>query len=222
MTDYIKELECLKRKAEKNNKPLYNWYLCMLFSVLTFGIFFVGVFVERIKRLNKFIEIRAEYYKLVTAFTKDLYVSGVVKGKISERALYNLNLQTQSFLSYNPIIPPTKTLILFVLTGGLYIFYYIYLMNKAWITLQYYEANYNKLLTVVWLEAEVTEEPIVFRVTNEPKHRFLVKVLFSVLTCGLYLIYWDYTAHVEPDTLFVRFADTAEATEKVIGKHTQN
>ncbi len=93
------------------------------------------------------------------------------------------------------------------------------MMNKAWSMLQYYECNYDKLLSTIWIESKLIDEPIEYVPTNIPKYRFLNKALFSLVTLGVYLLVWDYQIHIEPDTFFENYHAVSDRTEAVILKN---
>ncbi len=185
--------------------PLTNfWLYILLLNFLTLGIYGIIMFFKQIGRIDKFIQRKRPYYQAVA--------------DIAERKMIELN-KDESLISEardlkkfyeeqfwkNKEINAGLTLLLTLVTFGLWGFVRLYKQNKAGNELQLFEAEFDERLSRIWMKAEIIKYPISFTVNPQKNRNFPLYLGLSLITFGVWALVWEYKLHTDPDTLYSGF-----------------
>lgn len=205
MYNIVEKMEKNFRKRNKSDKPLVNYFLyCLLLNQITFGIYSIVVFFNRCSRVNSFILRKSEYYTDIIniAYKKaKLQNNNEVSEKIEELKRFYMKKYKKEINVIDPII----SLIIAIVTFGIYGFILFYRMNRIWNDLQKFEYEFDKKLMPILLELKIIKHPIEFEIEQSKNRNFILYLILSIVTFGIFMIVWDYKIHTDPNNMYEEF-----------------
>lgn len=201
------------QKIERNIKerievdvPLINWWLNILIvTPVTLGIYSIILFFKKTSRVDKFIIRKKEYYQNVIEYTERFAQE---KGTYDDtrNEIEDLKfLMTNAFNSKIKEIKGGISFLLTIVTFGIWAFIWMYKMNKVWDDLQKLEQEFDDKVSQIWLKLELTKYPINFNINSSKKRSFVLYLILSTVTFGIWGLVWDYKIHTDPDNLYKEF-----------------
>lgn len=185
--------------------PLVNWWLAFLLIVpVTLGIYLFVMYFQRIGRVDKFILRKQQYYRAIIDYTSK---QADQKGRLdAERhRISDLNDEIDSAFSKLKPINAGLSFLLTLVTIGIYGFYVLYRMNRAWYQLQVIEQDFDDKISQIWSSLGLLRYPINFRIDSSKNRSYVLYLVLSFLTIFIWAAVWDYKIHTDPDKLYGEF-----------------
>ena len=205
----LNEIQIIKDavfQRKTTDRPLINYWLYLfLLSWITFGIYPLILFFQRIGRIDKFIARKRIYYGAVIDYTETHARSTggyeSVAGEIQAlKDLFNMTYQRK-------ILPLNAGLSFFyvIITFGIWNWVICYRMNKIWDMLQSFEYAFDQQLSSLWQTLGLKTDGLTFNLVSAKKRNFALYLFLSFITLGIWGIVWDYKMHTDPDDLYPQF-----------------
>ncbi|MCF8357161.1 MAG: DUF4234 domain-containing protein [Prolixibacteraceae bacterium] len=203
MNQEVLRIERSVRERNETDKVLINYWLYLfLLSWITFGIMAIVLFFQRISRIDKFINRKKDYYDGLIIYSEQIAKE---KGKYEELSTQINNLRDvyeHDFLKNNKKINAGLSLLLIIITLGIWGLIVMYKLNKAWDNLQRSEQKFYDELNPILTKLELTKYPVNFRIKTNKKRSFILYLILTIITCGIWGIVWDYKIHTDADNLY--------------------
>jgi hypothetical protein len=208
----IAQIERYVRMRRDTDQPLISWGLCFfLLSWLTLGVYPVVIFYKRLNRADLFSDRRQHYYGAVLDFTTRYadqtgqaadvhYEAGDLAAYVKER-----------FASVHRPIKAGLSVLLSFVTLGVYGFISIYRLMKYWWEIQVTEQDFCEKLSLIWTKLGIIHYPISYEPVQQVRRSFWMSFLLSIITVGIYGIFWDYHLHTDPDKVYPEMHSTEDA-----------
>ena len=199
----IKNYEILRElqsDATFTDRRLINWWLFLFLTIVTFGIFYFFELTIRMFRRDSHFDRMQILFETYVDTTKDVAAkSGIdvfddiaqIEGRLKE-AEYAILRPKHSIL----------WIILLLLTGGLANLYIYYFLLVDWYRIQTFEQAMIKDLNKVWSKLGIAKHPMKVR-RSLPERNYWLYLLLTIITLGIWALYWDYVIHTDPDKVFV-------------------
>lgn len=206
MIQAVQRIERSIKERRENDVALTNfWAALLFFTNITCGIYTFFWYFKRIKRVDNFILRKNNYYNAVIEYTeKYAEEHGSYDTVINE--INDLKDYVRiSFLTNLKPIKAGMSLFLGSITIGIYALFVLYRENKIWYDLQVAEQEFDDKLSQIWTELGILKYPINFKIDMSKNRNFAFNVVLTILTCGIWGIYWFYKIHTDPENLYSEF-----------------
>lgn len=220
MVQVVTKIDRAIKERRDTDTPLINYWL-YFFLVLwvTFGIYGLVLFFQRINRIDRFIERKQPYYKSVIDWTERYaqqqgkeddvhHILGDMRSDI--KAAYNGNLRK---------INAGLSLLLAIVTLGIYGFYVLYRMNRYWWDAQVVEQEFDDKLSQAWSKLDLMRYPVSFTLDQGKRRSYALYLILSFVTFGIWGIIWDYKIHIDPDNLYREFHSIEDTVLQTVRAH---
>ena len=193
-------LERSIRESRDTDKTLVNWWLfVLLLSWITFGIMSLVVYFQRLSRRDRHFERIQSTLRDAVACTREVAAERAEDVEPQLRDIEsNLAHAEQSFLKARGA---ALWFILTLLTLGIAGVYPLYYLTRDFYQLQRFEQDLLDDLSKAWTKLGITKYPVSVDVTV-PERNFWLYLVLTVLTLGIWGLYWDYTIHTDPERVF--------------------
>ncbi len=210
MNQEVLGIEQSIRDRNDSDKVLVNyWLYFFLLSWITFGIMGLVLFFQRIGRIDKFINRKKSYFEGLVNYCEQTAKEKNKYNELSTQINKLRNVYEYDFLENNKTINAGLSLLLMIITFGIWGIVVMYKLNKAWDHLQRAEQKFYDELNPILAKLELTKYPISFRIKTNKSRSFILYLFLSIITFGLWGIVWDYQIHTDADDLYPEF-HTAE------------
>lgn len=203
MNQEVLRIERSVRERNETDKVLINYWLYILvLSWLTFGIMAIVLFFQRINRIDKFIERKKTYFDGLINYSEQIAKE---KGKYDELSTQINKLKdvyTYEFLGKNKKIKAGLSFLLSIITFGIWGIVVLFKLNKAWNNLQKAEQKFYDELNTILTKLELTKYPVSFKVKSNKNRSFILYLILTLITFGIWGIVWDYKIHTDADDLY--------------------
>ena len=98
------------------------------------------------------------------------------------------------------------------------LFIYIHKMNSIWDNIQKWENNFYKEFNDILIDLKIIKYGVPFSVDYKLKKNYFFNLFLSLITCGLWLIVWDYKIHIQPNNLFTVLHNAEDSAAKIISQ----
>jgi hypothetical protein len=205
-TDLVESMTRLDRaiKARRDSDTqLINWWIMWLvLSWLTFGIYLVYNYYQRMSRIDGFSRRKRAYYQALLEWTER---EAATRGK--EEALHTdlADLRGEATRAYQKDLREINaplSLVITILTAGLYGLYVVYRLNRYWWDAQVFEQDFDDGLSRMWSRLGIVKYPINFQLDQSKRRDFWLYLVLSIVTFGIWALVWDYKLQVDPDNLY--------------------
>src|SRR6266516_720935 len=220
MAQAVTRIDRAIKARRDSDKVLINyWLYFFLVSWATFGIYGLVLFFQRIGRIDRFSERKQMYYEALITWTgrhaqqhgTENDVHDMLTDMRSDvRAAYEGNLRK---------INAGLSLLLTIVTIGIYGFYVLYRMNRYWWDAQIVEQEFDDNLSQVWSKLGLMRYPISFTLDQGKRRSYALYLILSIVTVGIWAIVWDYKIHTDPDNLYGEFHSNEDTVLQIIRAH---
>ncbi len=197
-----------RRRIETDQEMSFGLYLVL--SFITFGIYAIYAHYKLIQREQEHFDrmgrFNGDLYKLI-------YEQADESGKTNEVSaeLTELNSMNEDFqrLQAGKERSPALWTIVSLITLGLAYFYVYYFLHKDLVDHQRAEAEYIEKASHLLNRLSVGKHPITIE-QIVPDRSYALYLLLSIVTLGLFGIYWNYTFFKDGNAHFLehrRFED---------------
>jgi hypothetical protein len=203
-TDVIEKFPLLdresRRRRETDIRLSYAMYLVVGF--FTFGIYAIYIHFKLIQR-------QQEHFARMARFNEDLY--GVIEGRAENigatqaygREIEEIRLGMEDFhrLQRGKERNPALWTIIGLITLGLGFLYVLWFLNADLVEHQRAEADYIEKAGAVLNKLGIGKHPVIVEQVV-PDRSFPLYLLFTVITLGLFELYWAYVRIKDPNDHF--------------------
>lgn len=180
-----------RRRIETDKEMSFGLYIVL--TIITFGIYGIYAHYKLIQREQEHFERMARFnddlYKLADEQAEDTERTGEVSGQLDELRGMNEDFRR---LQANDERSPALWTILSILTLGLAYLYVYWFLHADLIKHQRAEAEYIEKASMLLNRLGIGKHPVtVEQVVGE--RSYALYLLISILTLGLFAIYWNYT-----------------------------
>lgn len=215
MNQEVLRIERSVRDRNDSDKVLINyWLYFFLLSWITLGIMGLVLFFQRIGRVDKFINRKKPYFEGLVNYCEQISKEKNKYDELSTQINKLKDVYEYDFLKKNKTINAGLSLLLTIITFGIWGIVVMYKLNKAWDNLQRAEQKFYDELNPILTKLELTKYPINFRIKTNKKRSFILYLFLTIITFGIWGIVWDYKIHTDADDLYPEF-HTAE--DSVLG-----
>lgn len=200
MLQNLARLERAVRESKLTDNPLVNWWLyILLLSWVTLGIYPIIVFFQRINRRDRHFQRVNEVFRAALDCTREI---AEARGKNVLHELHGVESRLKA--AESSLLRPKGALLWFILTfitlgfAGLYVLYF---ETKDWHRLLRLEQDLLDDLSKVWARLKIVRYPVTVDLAA-PDRNYWLYLFLSVITFGIWGIYWDYCVHTDPDRVF--------------------
>ena len=212
MTQEVLQIERSIKERRKWDVKLTNYWLTMLIlAPITLGIYPLVLLFKQIIRVDKFIQRKRKYYSEVINYTEKYLKENNYFDEYQHKFNELKNSYNDIFLRECKELNILLALLLSFVTLGIYGIYFNYRLNRIWDDLQKFEEEFYDKLNSIWIKVNIIKYPINFRYDSSKKRSFIVNILLTVVSFGLWSIFWAYKLWTDPDNLYNEF-HTAEDT----------
>lgn len=209
----------IKERRDSDTLLINYWLYFLLVSWVTIGIYGLVLFFRRIGRVDRFSERKRAYYEAVIDWT-EMYAEQQRKKDEVHHVLSDMRLDIgDAFKGPLRKINAGVSFLLTIVTIGIYGLYVLYRMNRYWWDAQVVEQNFDDKLSQVWLKLDLMRYPISFTLDQSKRRSYLLYLLLSILTIGIWAIVWDYKIHTDPDNLYKEFHSIEDTVLQVLRSH---
>ena len=212
MTQEVLQIErSIKERREWDVKLTNYWLTMLILAPITLGIYPLVLFFKQIIRVDKFIQRKRKYYSEVINYTEKYLKENNYFDEYQHKFNELKNSYNDIFLRECKELNILLALLLSFVTLGIYGIYFNYRLNRIWDDLQKFEEEFYDKLNSIWIKVNIIKYPINFRYDSSKKRSFIVNILLTVVSFGLWSIVWQYKLWTDPDNLYSEF-HTAEDT----------
>lgn len=208
----LPKIERYIRERRKTDRPLIGWGVYyFLLTWLTLGIYVIAVFYQRLNRVDMFARRRLDYYRSVVEYTTEYAEQtarlDLVHSDADDLAAY----VKERFATVNRPINASLSVVLSFLTLGIYGLVSYYRAMRFWWEIQVTEQDFCEQLSITWMKVGIIRYPITFEPMQQLRRSFWTNFLLSLVTLGIYGIFWDYQLHTDPDKVYPEFHSSEDA-----------
>lgn len=207
----VTRLDRAIKERRESDVRLVNWWLYFLvISWVTFYIYSLYLYFKRIVRIDAFSSRKRASYEALLEWTERQASSRGAGGSVS-RELAGLRARVDA--AYARDLRPIRAGLSFVLTLvtlGVYSLYVVYRMNRYWWDAQVLEQDFDDGLSEVWMRLGLARYPITYRPDQSKRRSYVLYLVLSLVTFGIWALVWDYKLHTDPDNLFDGFHDVED------------
>lgn len=206
MNQIIHKIEISIRNRGYSDKPLVNyWLYFFLLSWLTLGIYGLVLFFQRIARIDKFINRKKIYYWNIIDYTEKYAIENNLQKEFQFQIKDLRDFYRYEFMRKIKEINGGISFLLIIVTLGFWGIIVLYKQNKAWDELQKFEQKFDEKLNLLWNKLGIAKYPLSFNIDTSIERSFILYLLLTIITLGIWGIVWEYKMHVDPDNIFHEF-----------------
>lgn len=183
------------RKAGETDEKLYFWKTILL-TLVTLGIYGLVAQFKLLSRRDKHFFRKATLFKDIVECTKEVANE---KGKLSS---INQELIQLERLIDDEIFKPRNAVLWFILgLLGIPALYSLYYLTADYPIHEAKEEEAAKLISDMLTKLGIAKNPIYYEKVIKQRD-FKTYLLLSIITLGIYSIYWTYNLYEEPNKHF--------------------
>ncbi|AXE87506.1 DUF4234 domain-containing protein [Streptomyces sp. Go-475] len=202
----VQQVDRYVHERRFTDQSLVSWALYFfLLSWLTLGIYSIFLFYRRIQRADHFRNRRAHYYNAVIEATRQYAETRGQYGAAHDDLDDLQRFIKARFSDEHKPIQAGLSLILSIITLGIYGLYAEYRMMRFWWEIQLTEQDFDEKLSLLWTKLEIVRYPLTFEPDQELNRSFGIHLFLTIITLGIFGIVWDYRLHTDPDKVFPEF-----------------
>lgn len=169
------------------------------------------IFYQRVNRADMFSERRHRSYDAVIKFTNEHAEQTSQFDAVHHASADLASYVKERFSDVHRPIKAGLSLVLSIITLGVWYFIAVYKMMKFWWEIQVTEQDFCERLSIIWTNLGTIRYPITFEPMQKLRRSFWINFLLSFVTVGIYGIIWDYQLHTDPDKVYPEFHSTEDA-----------
>ncbi|MDP3029417.1 MAG: DUF4234 domain-containing protein [Deltaproteobacteria bacterium] len=219
MIQEVQKIERSIRERRDTDVPLVNyWLYIFLLSWVTLGIYPIVLFFKRIGRIDKFIIRKKEYYEGVIGYTEKYAKENNKYDDLHHQIQDLKNLYEDNFGKKIKELKAGLSFFLSIVTFGIWAIVVLFKQNEIWNKLQGFEQDFDDNLSQIWSKLGLAKYPINFRPDSSKNRSFILYIVLSIVTFGIWGIVWDYKIHTDPDKLYKEFHSVEDTVLNTIRK----
>jgi hypothetical protein len=205
-------IERFVKERHQTDEKLVSWPLYFfLLTWITLFIYPMIMFYKRVQRADNFRQRKANYYGGIIEYsTQFAQESGNYDAVYSQINDMHESVNRKFADDLKPI-NPGMSLVLTIVTFGLYGFYVLYRNDKFWWEIQEFERDFDDSVSQLWTKLGILKYPVRFEPRQSTKRSFGLYLGVTLVTFGLFGIVWDYKVHTDPEALFPEFHSVEDA-----------
>lgn len=207
--DLIQSVTRLDRaiKARRDSDvKLVNWWLYLLvLSWVTLGIYPIYLYFKRIGRINGFGRRKRAYYEALLEWTER---QAAARGKEDVVDGELVDLRSEVADAFERSLRPIRaglSLLLTLLTLGIYGLVVLHRINRYWWDAQVFEQDFDDKLSLVWIKLDIIRYPLTYRIDQRKRRSYPLYLILSIVTIGIWGLVWDHKIHTDPDNLYSEY-----------------
>ena len=203
MSEMIYKLQLNKGNRAATDLKLMNWWTdVFILQPFTGGLYYFWREYKQIERRDKHFKRMQEFFKLTT---ESLDTISEQQRGVARQELASLRRELETEPDVKKLFAekkPDLSILLSIITFGLYAIYIFYCELQEWADLQDFEQAYLKQINPVLNKLGLCTHNVELVKVSKQRNIFLA-FLWSLLTFGFYGLYLDYKIHHEPDYVFI-------------------
>lgn len=202
----VHQVERYVHQRRDTDRPLIGWGVYFfLLSWVTLGIYSVVVFYQRLARADAFRARKRAYYGAVLDFTKQFAEASGDLAAVHDGISDVEGYVKHRFSNEHREINPGLTLLLSLVTLGIYGFVGIAHAMRFWWEAQVTEQEFDDKVSQLWEKLGVVKYPVTFEPVQGVRRSFWGHFGLALATIGIYVIVWDHQLHTDPDRVYPEF-----------------
>lgn len=209
----------VKERRDSDTQLVNYWLYLFLLGPVTLGIYGLFLFFKRITRVDRFSERKHPYYESLIDWT-ERYARQEGKEDAVHHMLTDMRAEIAAAYEGNlRKINAGMSLLITIVTIGIYGLYVLYRMNRYWWDAQVVEQEFDDKLSQAWLNLDLMRYPISFKLDQGKRRSYPLYLILSIVTIGIWGIVWDYKIHTDPDNLYKEFHSIEDTVLQTIRAH---
>ncbi len=195
----VQGLENTIWEARDTDKRLMNWWGFILLSFITGGIFYFVVLYQRIERRDEHFRRMTSFFRAALGSTRD-----ASNGKAVDISEKTKKIDEKLTEADETLLRPKNAILwvaLSILTFGLALFYIYFFLLVDWYRAQQLEHELLDDFNDIWLRLGLTKDEVNVNIVL-PERNYWLYLFLSIITLGIFIFYWDYVIHTEPEPVF--------------------
>jgi hypothetical protein len=213
----VAAIEASIRARADTDKKFINWWIyLLLLSWITLGIAGIYFYIKRISRVDKYSVRKQGYYAGLVDFTDRYGQATDQQAKAGPLVADIRNVLDRANDQDLRPIGALKSVLLTLVTFGIYGFVVWYQLNRAWADRQRVEVGFNQTLNAAWLALGITRYPITFEPAPGKERNFWLYLGLMIITLGIWGLVWDYKFHTDPDSIYPRIHGVEDTVVQLV------
>jgi len=219
MIQAVQKIERSIRERRDTDVPLINyWLYIFLLSWITLGIYSIVLFFKRIGRIDKFIARKREYYEGIIDFTEKYSKENNKDDELHHDIQDLKNMYEDNYEKKIKEIKAGLSFFLLIITLGIWELVVIYKQNGIWNKLQRFDQDFDDKLSQIWIKLELIKYSLNFKSDSSKNRSFILYLILTIVTVGIWGIVWDYKIHTDPDNLYKEFHSVEDTVLNTVRK----
>ena len=203
MMQEILEIEkSIKQRRESDIKLTNFWVTILLLSPVTLGIYPVIQGYKQIARIDKFIQRKRKYYEGTVNYTEKYLKENNCYDEYQYKCNELRDSYKENFLKECKELNYFLSFLFIIITFGIYGIYFGYKVNKIWDDIQKFEDDFYEKLNGIWNKVGIIKYPINFKYDSSKNRNYIVNLILSIVSFGIWGLVWNYKLWVDPDNLY--------------------
>lgn len=203
MMQEILEIEkSIKERRQSDIKLTNFWVTMFLLSPVTLGIYPLIQGYKQVDRVDKFIKRKRKYYEGIINYTEKYLKENNNYDEYQYKYNELKDSYKESFLKECKELNYFLSLLFTIITLGIYGVYFGYKINKIWDDIQKFEDDFYEKVNNIWSKVGIVKYPINFKYDSSKKRSYIVNLILSLVSFGIWGLVWNYKLWVDPDNLY--------------------
>lgn len=209
----------IKERRDSDTTLMNYWLYFFLVSWITLGIYGLVLFFKRIVRIDAFSERKRPYYEGLIDWT-ERYAQQQGKEEEVHHGLSDMRSEIGAAYKGNlRKINAGLSLLLTIVTAGIYGLVVLYRVNRYWWDAQVVEQEFDDHLSQVWSRLGLMRYPVSFTLDQGKRRSYPLYLILSIASFGIWGIVWEYKIHTDPDNLYKEFHSIEDTVLQTVRAH---
>jgi hypothetical protein len=186
-----------------DKKLMPYWFYFLVVYSLTLGLWGFVIMAQRIERIDRFSARKMSYYNALIDWTHERSMEDGREQDVRETvAEMRSHVQSAYERELRPI-NSCQSVVLTILTLGVYGLHVLYRMNRYWPDAMLVEQRFDVQVSSAWSVLGVLSDPVSFTADPSMRRGYAGHLIGTIVTLGIWGVAWDWMLHVDPDRLYV-------------------
>jgi hypothetical protein len=217
MAQTVTQIDRSIKERRYSDTVLVNfWLYFFLLSWITFGIYGIVLFFQRINRIDRFSSRKQRYYEGLITWTERFAQQHKQENEVHDNLT---DMRSDVVAAYRGDLRQMRaglSFLLTIVTIGIYGFYVLYRLNRYWWDAQVVEQEFDDRLSLSWTKLGLMRYPIGFTLDQEKRRSYPLYLILSIITVGIWAIVWDYKLQTDPENLYGEFHTNEDTALQVV------
>lgn len=209
----------VKERRDTDTTLMNYWLYFFLVSWVTFGIYGLVLFFKRIARIDGFSERKRSYYEGLIDWTQRYAQQHGKEDDVHHRLG---DMRSDLGLAYKKDLRKINagvSLLLTIVTLGIYGLFALYRVNRYWWDVQVVEQEFDDGLSQVWSKLDLMRYPVSFTLDQGKRRSYPLYLILTIVSFGIWGIVWEYKIHTDPDNLYKEFHSIEDTVLQTVRAH---